>query len=126
MSSSGSFLFNLYAPVCEYFNSTPEPDSITITNYQAGNFVSVFSGSYISDTNGKYFSDYGISGSSTVVTSPFNLYINDNTHLSSGSDVQYNTIVYNLKVGVRISFYSASTITDVSSLSITDFILRTA
>ena len=118
---SASMVFNLYAPDSSYFSGSTTPSQLTIPNYQLGVFLSIFSGSYISATSGSYFSEYGISASSTGNSVPDVLYINDNTYLSSGSDVVYTVTIPNYMAGIPIGFYSASIISNITSLSILDF-----
>ncbi|MCK9436689.1 MAG: hypothetical protein M0Q12_05720 [Synergistaceae bacterium] len=121
---SASIVFNLYAPNVAYFSGSPVSSQLTIENYQAGNFLSIFSGSYILVENAKYWSDFGISASSSGNSAANNLYINNNTYLTTGSDIEYTVNVYNFIVGIPISFYSASTIGNITSLTIRDFTVR--
>lgn len=115
---------NLYFPSSEYIGNSASPISLTMYEYQIGNFLSFFSGSYISNTSGSHFDDVGVASSYSSDSLVYNLYIPSSSYLGTGYDIIYNTIVYNYRSGAIITDYSASTITNIKVLTITDFIER--
>jgi len=116
--------FNLYFPKMEYISNDVNPINLTINAYQTGNYLSLFSGSLIADTSGSYLNDVGIKDYYSSGSPIYNLYMPDNDYLGTGRDLSYSIVVYDYRSGTIISDYSASTISNISILTITDFIER--
>lgn len=115
---------NLYFPNSEYIGNSASPINLTIYEYQTGNFLSFFSGSYISNVSGSYFNDVGVVQNYHSDSLIYDLYIPSSSYLGTGYDLSYSVVVYNYRSGAIITDYSASTITAISPLTITDFIER--
>jgi len=117
-------VFNLYFPNSVFINGIDNVYNLTIDEYAAGRYLSFFSGSYISDVSGSSLEDVGISSRYSSDSALFALTFNNSAYLGTGADVSYTTIIYDFYSGAIIGDYSASSIGEISVLTIKDFTER--
>jgi hypothetical protein len=121
------FLFNTTFPSSEYLNHyIPDNYSgLTMYGYRVGRFINYFSGSlvqYITTASSKVLDDYGISACHAGNYKIVDLELYNNTITSGSFDTAYTISVYNFLVGWKIlSYYSGSTVGNVSALSLSAF-----
>ena len=96
--------FNLYD------NSIESAQSLTIYSYQTGAFLSAFSGLFISNTSASTIKDFGIASQYTVDEFSFNLSMNTNSYLASGSDTSFAITISDFYLSNILGSYSGCTI----------------
>ena len=106
--------FNLYDTKVE------DNQSLAMYSYQTGNFLTVFSGLLISNTSASTLRDYFIDKEYTYDQFEFDLYINNNSYLTSGSDTSYSIIVSDFYLSSILSSYSGSTLSAMLGETLTE------
>ena len=116
-------VYSLVLPEVEYLHHYDINNhyNFTMEAWQAGKFLSFFSGSLLNVTTGCTLAQAGISGSHSEDFKVYAIYLNDNSYLSSGSDVTYLATLYNFYTGIPLNYYSASTISNINALTIKQF-----
>jgi hypothetical protein len=121
------FIFTTTFPSTEYFNRyVPNTSNeLTMYGYQVGRFINYFSGSFVqynAGASGSVLDDYGISAYHSENYKVFDLELYNNSVTGDSFDTVYVVPVYNFLVGWKIlSYYSGSTVGQVSTLSLSEF-----
>jgi hypothetical protein len=102
------------------YKTKESPITLTLYNYQTGNYLSIFSGSYIIDTSGSYFSDVGVGIIHKAVDNPLTLKLSSNNYLGWGRDVSYSVTLYNYYMMTMLNSYSASALWQMTPQTLTD------
>lgn len=118
-------IFNLTLPTLEYVGDSTSPIDIGIYSYAVGTLISNFSGSLISDIiDGDHIDDIIFIKKISDDYFSENLTLNDNSYLFPGmQDQVYETILYEYYAGIPIVFYSGSSVSDVTSLTLEELII---
>lgn len=93
-----------------YDESVEPTQSLTMYSYQTGNFLSVFSGLLISNTSASTIRDYSVNKEYTYDQFEFDLLLNNNSYLTTGSDTSFMIVVSDFYLSSIIDSYSGSTL----------------
>lgn len=116
--------FKIFLPDSTITGHSTTPYALTMRNYSTGIYLNTYTGSPLSVTTGCTLSTMG-NTNTTLGNDDFKFYIHSNLSANAVDGTSYVTNLETYKIGTLISFYSASTLGNISSLSIADALIRT-